>query len=534
MNGAEKLLETLVASGVEVCFSNPGTSEMQLVSAIGNNEGMRAILCLFEGVVSGAADGYSRMLDKPALTLLHVGSGFSNSMANLHNAKRAHTPVVNIVGDHATYHLKYDAPLTSDVPAHAKICSDWVHVSASADDLAASGAEAVNASMAGAGKIATLIAPANHAWEEATQTTAVLPAPVPATVPEANIAKAAALLKRGQSPLLGTKKGSDPFLSTALLLGGRALREDNLAIAGRIAKSSGARILSETFSARMQRGAGRCTTERLQYFSEHATAQLAGLEQIILVAAQAPVSFFAYPGKASWLAPEGCEVHELVGVDQDITAALETLADRMGADAEADQIQPTPPFHPPAGPLTPVAIGQSLTLLMPENAIVSDEAATCGLGLFPVTENAAPHDWLMITGGAIGQGLPLSLGAAVACPERKVIALQADGSAMYTVQALWSMARENTDVTVVIMNNRSYAILNIELARVGAGQPTPKTLSMLDLSRPDIDWVAIAEGMGVPATRATNAEEFHRQFADAMGGQGPCLIEAVVVQQMPE
>ena len=519
MNGAEKLLETLVASGVDVCFSNPGTSEMQLVSAIGNNEGMRAILCLFEGVVSGAADGYARMSDKPALTLLHVGSGFSNSMANLHNAKRAHSPVVNIVGDHATYHLQYDAPLTSDVPAHANICSDWVKVSTSADDLAASGAQAVQASMEGSGKIATLIAPANHAWEEATQTTDFQTSPVPATVPDSNIAGAVEALSNGKT--------------SAILLGGRALREDGLAIAGRVAKATGARLLSETFAARMQRGAGRCPVERLQYFSEHVSGQLAGLEQIILVGTQAPVSFFAYPGKESWLVPEGCEVHELANVDQDINAALETLAARLGAEIEADTTPAAAPFPPPDGLLTPIAMGQSLTLLMPHDAIVSDEAATCGLGMFPATENAPPHDWLMLTGGAIGQGLPLSLGAAIACPDRKVIALQADGSAMYTVQALWSMARENTDVTVVIMNNRSYAILNIELARVGAGQPTPKTLSMLDLSHPDLDWVAIAEGMGIPATRATNAEEFHQQFADAMEGQGPCLIEAMVVQQMP-
>jgi len=516
MNGAEKLLETLVASGVEVCFSNPGTSEMQLVSAIGNNDGMRSILCLFEGVVSGAADGYARMLDKPALTLLHVGSGFSNSMANLHNAKRAHSPVVNIVGDHATYHLQYDAPLTSDVPAHAKICSDWVKVSITADDLAASGAEAVCASMQGNGRIATLIAPANHAWEEVTQATAVVNLPAASPASGAQLARTAEALANGKQ--------------TALLLGGRALREDSLAVAGSIAKTTGARVLSETFAARLQRGAGRFTPERLQYFSEHASEQLAGLEQIILVGTNAPVSFFAYPGKKSWLAPDGCEVIEFATADLDLLRSLEALASELGADGEAEVAQIAPSFPPPEGALTPLAIGQVLTLLMPEDAIVSDEAATCGLGLFPVTGQAPAHDWLMLTGGAIGQGLPLSLGAAVACPDRKVIALQADGSAMYTVQALWSMARENTDVTIVIMNNRSYAILNIELARVGAGKPTPKTLSMLDLSRPDIDWVRLAEGMGVPATRAQNAEEFYQQFADAMEGQGPCLIEAMVDQ----
>jgi len=519
MNGAEKLLETLVASGVEVCFSNPGTSEMQLVSAIGNNEGMHAILCLFEGVVSGAADGYARMSDKPALTLLHVGSGFSNSMANLHNAKRAHVPLVNIVGDHATYHLQYDAPLTSDVPAHANISSHWVKVSDSADDLAASGAEAVQASLSGSGKIATLIAPANHAWEEAVHSVTTLPAPPMQTAPESNVSAAVQALQSGKK--------------TALLLGGRAVREESLAAAGRIARVSGTRVLSETFSARLQRGTGRFAAERLAYFSEQISEQLDGLEHLILVGATAPVSFFAYPGKASWLTPEGCEIHELADVDQDCLAALKLVAERLGAKEEADMVQAKPDLAAPGGALSPIAIGHSLTLLLPPDAIVSDEAATCGLGIFPATENAAPHDWLMITGGAIGQGLPLSLGAAVACPERKVIALQADGSAMYTVQALWTMARENADVTVVIMNNRSYAILNIELARVGAGQPNAKTLSMLDLSRPDLNWVDIATGMGVPATKATSAEEFHQQFAQAMEAKGPRLIEAMVVQQMP-
>jgi len=519
MNGADKLLETLVASGVEVCFANPGTSEMQLVSAIGNNDGMRAILCLFEGVVSGAADGYGRMADKPAITVLHVGSGFSNSMANLHNARRAHTPLVNIVGDHATYHLQYDAPLTSDVPAHADICSYWVRTSDSVDDLAASGAEAVAASMAGAGRIATLIVPADHAWQEASESAEPLPLPEREQVASDVVSRAAAMLGNGKA--------------TALLLGGHALREESTELAGRIARATGCRVLSETFAARLQRGAGRFGLERLQYFSEHVTEQLSGLEQMVLVGTSAPVSFFAYPGKASWLVPEGCEVLELANADQDVHAALNSLAEELDAQEPAETMSAAPEFPPPEGLLTPVAIGQSLTLLMPENAIISDEATTCGLGIFPATEHAPPHDWLMLTGGAIGQGLPLSLGASVACPDRKVIALQADGSAMYTVQALWTMARENTDVTAVILNNRSYAILNIELARVGAGQPTPKTLSMFDLSRPDIDWVSLSEGMGVPATKAVTAEEFHEQFATALATKGPRLIEAMVVQQMP-
>ncbi len=516
MNGAEQLLETLVDSGVEICFANPGTSEMQLVSAIGNHDGMRAVLCLFEGVVAGAADGYGRMSDKPALTLLHVGSGFSNSMANQHNARRAHTPLVNVVGDHATWHLQYDAPLTSDVPGHAALCSAWVAVSESADDLALCGAQAVQAALQGWGQIATLVAPANHAWEDSTKPAPALDVAEMAMLSPETITAIAKLLANGKS--------------TALFLGGRALREESLEAAGRIARASGAQLLCETFPARIQRGAGRVAVNRLPYFAEQAAEVLGNFEQLVLVGAAAPVSFFAYPGKQSWLAAEGCEVITLAEVHQDTCTALCSLAEQLNATEPGETAKPTPQQPPPVGELTPLAIAQSLAQLMPDNAIISDEAATCGLPMFPATVDAPPHEWMTITGGAIGQGLPLSLGAALACPRQKVIALQADGSAMYTVQALWSMARENTDVTVVIMNNRSYAILNIELARVGAGQPTAKTLSMLDLSRPDINWVEIAHGMGVAATRATSAEAFHQQFSDAMAGSGPRLIEAMVVQ----
>ena len=519
MNGAERLLETLVESGADVCFANPGTSEMQLVSAIGNNDDMRAVLCLFEGVVSGAADGYARMTDKPAITLLHVGSGFSNSMANQHNAKRAHVPLVNIVGDHATYHMQYDAPLTSDVPGHAKLCSEWVGVSESADDLAVCGAKAVQVSMQGWGKVTTLVAPANHAWEESSSRAPALTIPQIDTVSADTIAELASALSNGKA--------------TALYLGGRALREESLAAAGRIAKATGARILCETFPARLQRGAGRVQVERLPYFAEQAAEVLSAFEQLVLVGAAAPVSFFAYPGKDGFLTPDSCEILKLADVHQDTAAALQAVALELGANEPAETVQPAPGAPAPSGILSPLAIAQSLVQLLPDNAIVSDEAATCGLPMFPATVNAPQHEWMTITGGAIGQGLPLSLGAAIACPDQKVIALQADGSAMYTVQALWSMARENTDITVVLLNNRSYAILNIELARVGAGQPTPKTLSMFDLSRPDINWVEISEGMGVPATRATTAEEFHQQFAEAMAQKGPQLIEAMVVQQMP-
>lgn len=519
MNGAENLLQTLVEAGLEVCFSNPGTSEMHLVSAIGNSERMRPVLCLFEGVASGAADGYARMADKPALTLLHLGSGFANSMANQHNAKRAHVPLVNMVGDHAVYHLKYDAPLTSDVAGHARLVSDFVRVSESADDLALAGAESVQAALRGAGKVATFIAPANHAWEKATRPAAPL--------------QSAGLEPVGEEALEAVAARLDNGKRTLLLLGGRAVREDGLRAAGRIARARGARLLCEVFPARLQRGAGRIPLERLPYFAEAALAALADVEQLVLVGASAPVAFFAYPDKPGWLAPEDCEIVTLATADQDAAGALLDLADRIGARHEMPPVAAVTDLPPPSGPLTPVAIGHSLVRWMPDDAVVVDEAATCGLGIFPATAQAPRHDWLTLTGGAIGDGLPMALGAAVACPQRKVVALQADGSAMYTLQALWSMAREQADVTVVIMNNRSYAILNVELARVGAGRPTPKTLSMLDLSRPNLDFVALARGMGVPASRAASAEEFDALLADALATPGPRLIEALVVQKLP-
>jgi acetolactate synthase-1/2/3 large subunit len=512
-------LDTLVDAGIEVCFANPGTSEMQLVSAIGNSSGVRPVLCLFEGVVSGAADGYARMTDKPALTLLHVGSGFANSMANQHNARRAHVPLVNMVGDHATYHLQYDAPLTSDVPGYAELASHWVRVSDSADDLALAGAQVVKASLQGAGKIATLIAPANHAWETASKPQKALEVPAPSRIEDSAIDASVAALRSGEP--------------TALYLGGRALREDSLQLAGRIAKKTGAVLLCETFPARLHRGAGRVRVNRVPYFAEQVEQLVKPFRKMVMVGTRPPVSFFAYPGRPSVLVPEGCEVVSMADVDHDLPDALQRLASQLEANEEADVVAAAPGQASPTGTLTPLAMAQSLTQLIPNNAIVSDEAATCGLALFTATEQAAAHDWLTLTGGAIGQGLPLALGAAIACPDRKVIALQADGSAMYTVQALWSMVREQADVTVVIMNNRSYAILNIELAKAGAGKPSPKTLSMLSLSQPDINWVDIATGMGVSATRATSAEEFHEQFAAAMKQKGPRLIEAMVVQQMP-
>ncbi len=514
MNGAESLLKTLTDAGVEVCFANPGTSEMQFVAAIDDCEDMRPVLALFEGVATGAADGYARMAGKPAATLLHLGPGLANGMANLHNAKRAGSAVVNLIGDHATYHLPYDAPLTSDVVGHANPVSDWVRVSESSREVASAGAAAVAASMESGGQIASLVIPADHAWDDAESTADPVPVPALNAVDDSAVEKAAAALA-----------GDEP---TALLLGGAALREPCLTLAGRIAAATGARLLCETFPARLQRGAGRVPLERIPYFGEMAADFLQDLRHIVIVGSKAPVSFFAYPRKPSWLSPPGCETPVLAERGDDMAGALQALAERLGAaDAQA-LVQAAHVPDRPSGKLTPDGIGACLAELMPEQAIVSDEAATAGLAVFPVTAGAAPHDWLTLTGGAIGQGLPVAIGAAVACPERKVLALQADGSAMYTVQSLWTIAREKLDVLTVIMNNGSYAVLNIELARVGVEQPGPKALSMLDLTNPALNWLALAEGMGVPASRATTVEEFHQQLAAALSEPGPRLIEAMI------
>ncbi len=514
MNGADSLILTLIDAGVEVCFANPGTSEMQLVAAIDKHDGMRAILGLFEGVVTGAADGYGRMADKPAVTLLHLGPGFGNGMANLHNARRARSPIVNIVGDHATYHLKYDAPLTSDVVGFAKPVSDWVCMSSSANELAANGAATVAAAQEYPGAIATLIVPADHAWAAAAGPAVAIAPPKPQEADQSAIDAACAALKSGET--------------TAIFLGGMALREDALDQAGRIAAATGARLLCETFPARLQRGAGRVAVERLPYFGEMASDYLKDFQQIIMVGAKPPVAFFAYPEKPGWLSPETATITVLAEPREDALFSLRSVADQLDAPAQHNFAQPSQTLPAPTGKLDPMGIGAVLGELIPENAIISDEAATAGLALFPTTAGAPKHDWMALTGGSIGQGLPLGIGAAVASPDRKVICLQADGSAMYTVQALWTMAREDLDVTTVIFNNGSYAILNIELQRVGVANPGPKALSLLDLTNPEIDWVSISEGMGVPAKRADTVEAFREALAEALSHKGPRLVEAII------
>ena len=514
MNGAQSLLRTLVAAGVDVCFANPGTSEMHFVAALDSVPEMRPVLALFEGVVTGAADGYARMADKPAATLLHLGPGLTNGLANVHNARKAGTPMLNIVGDHATYHRQYDAPLTSDVEGLARPLSHWVSTTRTPLELAAHAVQAVAAARTPPGRIATLILPADVSWSEAGEPARALPVPAAPKVDEIAVEDAAKALLRGEK--------------SVILMSGVALRERGLLLGSRIARATSARLMCDTFTGRLERGAGRATIERLPYFGEMALGELADVRHLVLIGTQAPVSFFAYPGKPNYLVPEGCTVHVLATPDEDLLDALERLVERVSAPADGAPLQIAGRPAAPTGRIDAKTLGEAIGAHLPEHAIVVDEGNTEGFLVPLFTAGAPPHDWLSNTGGSIGIGLPLAVGAAVACPDRKVLCLDGDGSAMYTIQALWTQAREQLNVVNLILTNHSYRILNIELQRVGAESAGERARSLLDISRPDLDFVALAEGMGVPATRVDTAEALCRELARAMQTRGPCLIEAVM------
>jgi acetolactate synthase-1/2/3 large subunit len=513
VNGAHAAARTLLDSGVEVCFANPGTSELHFVAALDDEPALRAVPCLFEGVATGAADGYGRMTGRPAATLLHLGPGLGNGLANLHNARRAATPVVNLVGDHATFHKKYDAPLESDVDALARTVSGWVRRCDDAATVGGDVAEAVAAATSAPGQVATVLLPADVSWSDGARPAPPVAARPPAAVPEQTIAAVAEALRSGEP--------------AALLLGTTATREPALRAASRIAAATGARLLCETFPARLERGAGLPAVERLGYLAEGAMAQLDGVRHLVLAGARAPVSFFAHPDLPGLLAPEGCRTHTLATTADDTAAALGRLADTVAAD--------TPPVlqaagRPavPTGALTAETAAAAVGALLPEGAIVVDEANTSGLWLPGATAGGPRHDWLTLTGGAIGQGLPLAAGAALACPDRPVLCLEADGSALYTLSALWTHAREGLDITTVIFANGAYAILTMESRRLGIPADGPARRDLLDLTRPGLDFVALARGMGVPASRATTAEDFTAQLHKALAEPGPHLVEAVV------
>jgi acetolactate synthase-1/2/3 large subunit len=513
MNGADALISTFVANDVTACFANPGTSEMQFVAALDRNPQMRPVLCLFEGVATGAADGYGRMADKPACTLLHLGPGYGNGLANLHNARRAFTPIVNVIGDHATYHRQYDAPLASDIESIARPNSVFVRSADSPDEVAVVAAEAVAASYGPPGGPASLILPADSAWLETRSEPVIAQRPVRPAPTEDAVEEVVRAIRKASNPVV--------------LIGGQACRAEGLKQAARLA-AAGVTVYADTFVARQPRGAGCFAPKRMQYFAEMALQELAGVDLMVFAGTTQPVAFFAYPDLPSVLVPEGADTLSLADRSEDAVAGLAALADALGAPAEGP-VQPLKkPDAAPTGPLSPQTAGIAVARHLPEGAIVCDDSVTSGGGVAVPSMTAAPHEVLALTGGAIGAGLPLAVGAAVACPDRKVVSLNGDGAAMYTVQALWTMARENLDVTAVVFANNTYRILNIEMMRTGAGQAGPQAAKLLELGDPAIDWVAVANGLGMPAVRCATAEDFDKAFAGAMAQRGPMFIEAVI------
>lgn len=510
MNGAQSLVQTLLEAGVDTCFTNPGTSEMHFVAALDQQPEMRCVLCLAEGVVTGAADGYARMKGRPAATLLHCGPGLGNGIANLHNARRARTPMVNIVGDHATYHRAFDAPLTSDVEGLARPVSHWLRSAVSPATVGRDGAAAVAA--AADQQIATLILPADTAWGEGGVVGHAPPPMPPSRVPEGQSQEAARWLGNGQP--------------TLLLLDGNALSEQGLMAAARIAAATGATLMSPT-SPRTERGGTLPYVERVPYPVDQARDRLSGFRQAILVGCQAPVAFFGYPGKPSEKLPSDCATLTLARPHEDLVEALVQVAESLKAPAVPDpEGQPRPDC--PDGPLTPETLATVIARNLPEHCIVVDESVTAGRAVYPTTRHGPRHTWLSLTGGAIGLGMPLALGAAIAAPGRRVVNLEADGSGMYTLQALWSQARENLPITTVVLANRAYAILQGEMRNVGAGQIGPRARDLMTLERPTLDWVSLAAGMGVEAARADGCEALDQLLETALRRPGPFLIEAML------
>jgi acetolactate synthase I/II/III large subunit len=514
MNGAEAAVHALIAGGIKVCFANPGTSEIHLVAALDRLPEVRCICCLFEGVATGAADGYARMAGHPASTLLHLGPGLANSLANLHNASRAGIGLVNIIGDHAPYHRRHDPPLASDIEALARPYSKWLRTSNTAADVARDVGEAIVAARTAPGQIATLILPADSAWNDGAMSIAAPGVRTPPKAPKERVEGVAAMLRAGKR--------------CGILLSGNALYGRGLTAAGRIAAATGAQLLAPFSFTRIERGAGRPAVERIPYPVEQAVELLSRFRCLILVGASPPVSFFAHPCRKSTLIPEDCEIADLARPGEDYAGTLDDLITALS-------LRQTPPLandpkRPslPTGEISPQGLATAVAALLPENTIVVDESITSGRSMMALTKNAPSHDWMVNTGGSIGIGMPLAVGAAVACPDRPVLCLSADGSGMYTLQALWTMARESLRITTVIFANRAYAILKQEYASVGVGPPGRRALDMLEIGRPDLDWVSLARGMGVPAARVTTLEGFAIQLRAGLESQGPNLVEVVL------
>jgi acetolactate synthase-1/2/3 large subunit len=511
MNGAESLVTTLVDQGVAVCFANPGTSEMHFLAAL-ENPRMKSVLCLFEGVCTGAADGWYRMKDTPASTLLHLGPGLANGLANIHNAKRASSGMVNIIGEHSAAHLKYDPPLTSDIEGLARPLSHWVRRAESPATIAWDTATAVAKASEHPGQIATLILPGDTAWQDAGDAKTPAPARPKRKAPDqARIDEIAKVLRSGEP--------------TLLILANRATRGRALELAGKIAAGTGCRLGSQFFTARIERGAGRVPLERIPYAVAPGSAFLKDFRHLVTLETKEPVAFFSYPDKPSLLKAPGTGVHALAEPDEDSVLALEMLVDALGLGSATPRLQERIETPVPYGALNPTSIAHALAAALPEGAILVDESLTTGRESMGLTMGACPHDLINNLGGSIGYGTPVATGTALACPDRRTFCMVGDGSAMYTIQSLWTQAREGLPVTTIIFANNSYAILKAEYANMGAGTPGPQALAMIDIDRPTIDWVAMAKSMGVPGVSVDNVGDFYREMTRSAEADGPVLIE---------
>lgn len=524
--GAEALLGAAAECGVSVCFANPGTTEMPLVAALDRTPGLRAVLGLHENVCTGAADGYARIARRAALTLLHLGPGLANGLANLHNARRAHSPVVNVVGDHTTWHRPHDAPLTSDIGALARTVGTY-HEIDSATATVPTTRRAIDDACRRPG-VATLVVPADLQQQSVAEVSHAGPlragpshaGPSPQEEPRA-------LPRRGVDDAgieRAARRLRDAGPGAVLLLGGDGLSRAGQQAAGRIAAVTGAILYSETFPALAERGGGLPAVDRLPYFPEIAAKALAPATVVILAGAAEPIAYFGYEGIPSRLAPEGT-VHRLAGPGDDVEQALVALAEQLGANRAAGPAEPPAGEPAPGAALTGQTVGAALAHLVPEHAIVSVEGGTCGYSFFTASAGSVPHTVITNTGGAIGQGLPAALGAAIAAPERPVIALQSDGSGLYTAQALWTMARESAQVIVLIAANHSYNVLRTELARHGNTEPGAQAARLTSLGEPAIDWASLARGFGLPASTVTTAGELRAAFEVACRAGGPYLIQ---------
>lgn len=514
MNGAESILRTFLGSGVEVCFVNPGTSEMHLVQALDGVSEMRVVLALFEGVCTGAADGYGRMKGSPAATLLHLGAGLANGIANLHNARRASSPLINVVGNHAAYHLPYDTPLTSNIETLAKNFSSWYKESSTAQTIAQDGADAVTAALTAKpgsqGQISTLVLPVDACWGESPGPVPPNPFPIRASVADKAIEAAAQTLDE----------------HSALLLNGPALLEEGLKAARRIAAVSGCKLLSVGFPARLEGGPGQTALSRLPYFPEQIQQALRGFKKLVLVGSQPPATMFAYPNTPGYMVPDNCELSTLAKTEEDVVGALQSLADALKAPTDSGPRHPYNRPNLPSGQLNPDKIAATIAAVMPENLIFSLDSGG-GRVCFAPVQQAAPHTWLNITGGAIGQGGPVAVGAAVAAPDRRLVALVGDGGGMYTNQAFWTQAREGLDVTTIIYSNRSYGILETEYWRLGVNEVGARAANMFSLQNPDIDWVSLGKSMGIPGSSVATVDELADHLQRSFSQDGPYLIEAL-------